>query len=143
MPRAVIVYAAFTLFSASLRQTRNASVPRGSWGLDMTAARCKAHRRGSHVDHVAVVDEAVSTPLSRRARLMGATALAGGALRGLAIAAGIVTLFGGAPALAQCFSGTGGTLLSAACNVTAATGADSTVGFLQSRPPARAAHRVE
>jgi len=71
----------------------------------MTAARCKAHQRGSHVRYIAVVDEVVSTPLSRRARLMGASALAGGALRGLAIAAGIVTAFGASPAFAQCASG--------------------------------------
>ena len=74
----------------------------------MTAARSKAHRRGSHVHYVAVVDEAVSTPLSLRARLMGASALAGGALRGLAIAAGIVTVFGASPASAQCASGATG-----------------------------------
>ena len=70
----------------------------------MTAARCKAHRRGSHVDHVAVVDEAVSTPLSRRARLMGATALAGGALRGLVLVTGLaatVPMLVPSPAAAQ------------------------------------------
>jgi len=40
---------------------------------------------------------------------MGASAIAGGALRGLAIvagAAGMATAFGAAPASAQCFSGT-------------------------------------
>src|SRR5262245_36831277 len=58
----------------------------------------------------------------RRARFMGASAIAGGALRGLAIAAGIVTVSGASPALAQCFSGAAGpgTLLSFQCDVAAA-----------------------
>src|SRR5262245_16656517 len=93
-------------------------------GLDMTAARRKAHRRDSHVDHVAVVDEAVSTTLSRRARLMGASALAGGALHGLAIAAGIVTVFGASPAFAQCYSTMTG--LAGDCTAVVPTGANAT-----------------
>ena len=64
--------------------------------------------------------------LALLAGIMGASAIAGGALRGLAIAAGIVTVFGATPAAAQCFSGTGGTLLMPACNITAATGVAST-----------------
>src|SRR5262245_22869620 len=92
----------------------------------MTAARWKAHRRGSHVDHVAVVDEAVSTPLSRCARLMGAIALAGGALRGLAIAAGIVTVFGASPAVAGCQSSATDLSAGTSCAATASTGANST-----------------
>src|SRR5262245_57613575 len=63
---------------------------------------------------------------SSRARLMGASALAGGALRGLAVAAGMVTVFGSAPASAQCFSGLVGNLLTANCDITAATGINST-----------------
>jgi hypothetical protein len=41
---------------------------------------------------------------ARRAGLLATSALAGGALRGVA-AAGLVAAFGAAPALAQCFSG--------------------------------------
>src|SRR5262245_15834770 len=60
-----------------------------------------------------------------RARLLGASAIAGGALRSLA-AVGMVTGFGAAPALAQCFSGAAGNLLTASCEHAAATGVNST-----------------
>src|SRR5262245_3618814 len=42
-----------------------------------------------------------------RAGLLGTSALSGTGLRGLAVAAGVVTAFGASPALAQCFSGLG------------------------------------
>jgi hypothetical protein len=73
---------------------------RGSRGADMKTKRIKATRTGSPVDRIAVVCESMSIPGNRRARLLGASALAGGALRGFAIAAGMVTVFGGAPAFA-------------------------------------------
>src|SRR5262245_56218877 len=46
----------------------------------------------------------INVSISRRARLLGASALASGALRGMAIAAGIVTVFGGSPTSAACLS---------------------------------------
>jgi hypothetical protein len=63
--------------------------------------------------------------LSRRARFMGASAIAGGVLRSLAVAAGMVTVFGSSPASAQCFSGAvpPGTLLGLECQITAAPAA--------------------
>src|SRR5256884_7909644 len=57
-------------------------------------------------------------------RLMGASAIAGGPLRGLAAAAGMVTVFGGTPALAQCASTNTG--FTGTCAAAAATGGDST-----------------
>jgi hypothetical protein len=75
----------------------------------MKTRRIKATLR---VHDVAVAGASTGISISLRARLMGASAIAGGALRGLAIAAGMVTAFGGAPALAVCFSGNAGTLLS-------------------------------
>src|SRR5690349_11629067 len=58
--------------------------------------------------------------------LLASTMLNGGTLRSLAVAAGMMTAFGVSPALAQCFSGTGGVLDTAACEHTAATGVNST-----------------
>src|SRR5262249_45258852 len=80
---------------------------------------------------IAVAREAISSiPLSpRRPRLMGASAIAGGALRSLAIAAGVVTVFGAAPAFAQVGCQSAATDLSAGaggCLATAATGGSST-----------------
>src|SRR5262245_51537429 len=73
---------------------------------------------------IAVACQAIENAGSQRARLMGASALAGGALRGLAVAAGMVAAFGGAPARAQCFVNAVGTL-SGPCFSTA-TGSSST-----------------
>ena len=92
----------------------------------MKTGKLEAEPHGSQVHDIAIADEAINTPVSRRARLMGASALAGGTLLGLAIAAGVATVFGASPAAAQCFSGTGGNLLMAACDVTAASGLAST-----------------
>src|SRR5262249_61071212 len=61
LPQAVNV--AFT-FLCLLYVKHATQVAWEAGGLDMTAARRKAHRRDSHVDHVAVVDEAVSTTLT-------------------------------------------------------------------------------
>ena len=76
----------------------------GGLGVDMKTGKLKANPRTARVYDIAVGCE-ISIPVSRRARLMGASAIAGGALRGLAVAAGMVTVFGASPALAQCFSG--------------------------------------
>src|SRR5437016_14205720 len=66
----------------------------------------------------------------RRSRLLASTVLNGGTLRSIAAAAGMMTAFGASPALAQCFSGTGGNIAGAGCTVTVATGNASTaVGF--------------
>src|SRR5262245_44441692 len=93
--------------------------------------RTNANSHGSQTDQVAAACKPIDVAGSRRARLMGASAIAGGTLRGLAIAAGMVTVFGAAPAMAQCFSGVGGNLLLGGCQSTAATGINSTaVGFM-------------
>src|SRR5262249_1441778 len=76
---------------------------------------------------MAVAREAISSiPVSRRARLMGASAIPGGALRGLAIVSGMGTVVGASPALAQGFSGAAGVLDTPACEPTAATSGSST-----------------
>jgi hypothetical protein len=49
--------------------------------------KLNADLRGPHVRDIAVAGESISICLGRRARLMGASALAGGALRSLAVAA--------------------------------------------------------
>ena len=67
-----------------------------------------------------------SDPRDRRARLVASSILCGGTLRGLAVAAGMMTVAGISPAFAQCFSGIGGNIAGAGCTVTAATGAFST-----------------
>ena len=61
-----------------------------------------ASQNRARVRDLAVADEPVGVPISRRAGLMGASALARGALRSLAVAAGMATVFGAAPAAAQC-----------------------------------------
>src|SRR5262245_61368740 len=99
---------------------------RGSRGADMKTTRINASAHASHVDHAVVAWKPIEIAISHRARLMGASALAGGALRGLAIAAGMVAVFGASPASAQCFSGTAGVLDTGACEHAAATGAQST-----------------
>jgi hypothetical protein len=90
----------------------------------MTAGTSNANRRCAHLHHGAAAGESIDMPLSRRARLLGASALAGGALRSLAIAAGMVTVFGAAPAFAQCRSTDTG--FTGTCAATAAIGANST-----------------
>jgi hypothetical protein len=75
-------------------------VSRGAGGLDVKTGKLNANQSTPRVRDIAVAPEAICIPLSRRARLMGASAIAGGTLRGLAVAAGMVTVFGGAPALA-------------------------------------------
>src|SRR5262245_54412235 len=61
---------------------------------------------GSQVRELVIADWAIGMPGNRRARLMGASALAGGTVRCLVVAAGIVMIFG-TPAAAACRSGTG------------------------------------
>src|SRR5437899_3043566 len=61
-----------------------------------------------------------------RAGLLATSALSAAGLRGVAVAAGMVTVFGAAPALAQCLSGTVGNLLAAGCLPAATGGAAST-----------------
>ena len=61
--------------------------------------------RSSQGHEVGIAGEPLNVSIGRRARLMGASALAGGALRSL-VAAGMATVFGASPAMAQCFSGT-------------------------------------
>jgi hypothetical protein len=61
-----------------------------------------------------------------RAQSLASCILDGGTVRSLAAAAGMMTALGVSPAFAQCFSGTAGTLASASCDVTAATGPNST-----------------
>ena len=63
--------------------------------------RINPNLRGPQASDVAVGGKPIKVAGNRRARLMGASALAGGALRGLAIAAGMVTIFGAATARAQ------------------------------------------
>jgi trimeric autotransporter adhesin len=92
----------------------------------MRMGKLDAEPEGSRVDEVAIAGESISISGSQRARLMGASALAGGALRGLSIAAGMATAFGATPAAAQCASGATGNITTAACDVTAATGVNST-----------------
>src|SRR5260370_33768432 len=78
-------------------------------GFDVRTRTSHASQNRSCVRDLAVADEPVGIPISRRAGLMGASALAGGGLRGLAIAAGMVAVFGGAPAFAACCSTNTGT----------------------------------
>jgi hypothetical protein len=88
----------------------------------MTAGSSKATRNRAPVDRVAIPGESIGIPLSRRARLMGASALAGGAWRGLAIAAGMVTVFGGTPAFAGCQSSATDLSAGTSCAAIASTG---------------------
>jgi YadA head domain repeat (2 copies) len=102
---------------------------RGSRGADMKTTRINATSLGPHVNHVAAAHKPIEIAGNRRARLLGASALAGGALRGLVVAAGMATVFGGAPALAQVGCQSAATDLSAGaggCLAAAATGVAST-----------------
>ncbi len=98
----------------------------------MKKGKLKANPRTVHVHGIAVAGDSISIPRSRRARLLGASALAGDAFRSFAIAAGVVTALGTAPAFAQvgCQSDTSDLTAGGSCLAAAATGANSTaVGF--------------
>src|SRR5947207_5480240 len=84
-----------------------------------TAARARPPAAAARVSAFA------GAPFRPRARLLAGTVLTGGTLRSLAAAAGMMTVLGVSPALAQCFSGAGGVLNTAACDA-AATGTAST-----------------
>ena len=95
----------------------------------MKKGKLKANLRTVHVHGIAVAGDSISIPRSRRARLLGASALAGDALRRLAIAAGVVTALGASPAFAQNAILDPG-LAAGVCLPAAATGTNSTaVGF--------------
>src|SRR5262249_56088933 len=68
----------------------------------MKRGRIKADPSGPRFNDIG--GETIDIPVSRHARLLGASALAGGVLRGLAIAAGMVTALGASPVFAQCAS---------------------------------------
>src|SRR5262245_54191680 len=59
-----------------------------------------------------------------RAALLGSSALAGGTLRGLALATGMVVAFGASPAFAQCYSTMTG--LAGDCTAVVPTGTNAT-----------------
>jgi hypothetical protein len=101
-------------------------VSRGAGGLDVKTGKPNANQSTPRVRDIAVACEATDIPVSRRARLMGASALAGGALRGLAVAAGMVTVFGGAPAFAGCQSSATDLSAGTSCAATASTGVQAT-----------------
>jgi hypothetical protein len=82
----------------------------------MKTRRVNANRDDPRVHDIAVTGESPRIPISRRTRLMGASAVAGGALRGLAVGTGMMMAVGGTPAFAQvpalpCFSGLPGALV--------------------------------
>jgi trimeric autotransporter adhesin len=86
----------------------------------------KLNANSSRVHDITIAGAAIGVPVSRRAHLMGASALGGGA-RGLVIAAGMMTVLGAAPAFAQCSSDAAGTLSGGgACAADIAAGANST-----------------
>ena len=105
--------------------------PRGM-GAKVATGRVDAARAGWGAGPIAAGDDTIAIRMSRRAHLMGASAMAG-ALRSMAIAAGMLTVFGGAPAAADCAStgagftgtctatatGTGSTAVGAGANATA------------------------
>jgi trimeric autotransporter adhesin len=99
---------------------------RGAGGLGVETGKLNANQSTPRVHDIAVAREAICIPLSRRARLMGASAIAGGALRSLAVAAGMVTVFGGAPAFAGCQSSATDLSAGTSCAATASTGTNST-----------------
>src|SRR5262249_27636665 len=101
---------------------------RGSRGADMKTTRINASAHASHVDHAVVAWKPIEIAISHRTRLMGASSIAGGALRGLVVAAGMVTVLGASPALAQCFSGGGSGLTTggAGCDAVVPAGANAT-----------------
>jgi hypothetical protein len=78
---------------------------RGSRGADMKTTRINATSLGPYVNHVAAAHKPIEIAGNRRARLMGASAIASGGLRSLAAAAGMMTALGASPVLAQCLSG--------------------------------------
>jgi YadA head domain repeat (2 copies) len=114
-------------FAFVARTGAAAMLQRRAGGLVVRTRTVKAVHNRSRIHDIAVANEPIGIPISRRARLMGASALAGGALRSLAVAAGMAAVFGAAPAMAQCSSNAGGTLSGAgACAAAAATGTQST-----------------
>ena len=90
----------------------------------MGTGKLDAEPEGSRVHEIAIAGESISNSGSQRARLMGASALTGGAVRGFAIAAGMVTAFGATPALADCASDTPS--FTGSCTAAAAIGVNST-----------------
>jgi len=60
-------------------------------GADMKTAASRGSQNRPRVRDLALVGESIAMPLSRRARLLGVSALAGGTLRSLAIAAAGLT----------------------------------------------------
>ena len=111
-------------FAFVARTGAAAMLQRRAGGLVVRTRTVKAVHNRSRIHDIALANEPIGIPISRRARLMGASAIAGGTLRGLAVAAGMVTVFGGAPALAQCASTNTG--FTGTCAAAAATGANST-----------------
>src|SRR5262249_7840097 len=94
----------------------------------MKRGRIKADPSGPRFNDIG--GETIDIAVSRHARLLGASALAGGVLRGLAIAAGMVTALGASPVFAQCASSATDLNGAGSCAATAATGTFSTaVGF--------------
>src|SRR5262245_32067206 len=92
----------------------------------MKTGKFGAGPAGPHPRNIAIGHESISTPTSRRGRLMAGSALAGGALRYLAVAAGMATVLGASPALAQfgCQSAANDLSAGGNCTATAATGAN-------------------
>ena len=105
--------------------SRDRARPHEQFGLLVDPAR--GDQPEHPPDFLAVADEPVGVPISRRAGLMGASALARGALRSLAVAAGMATVFGAAPAAAQCRSNPLGGF-SGTCNAQATGPASTAVG---------------
>src|SRR5260370_16643368 len=66
---------------------RTDAMARCALGADMKTAASRGSQTRPRVRDLALAGESIDMPLSRRARLLGASALAGGALRSLAIAA--------------------------------------------------------
>src|SRR5260221_6541296 len=66
---------------------RTDAMARCAHGADMKTAASRGSQNRPRVRDLALAGESIDMPLSRRARLLGASALAGGALRSLAIAA--------------------------------------------------------
>jgi hypothetical protein len=74
-------------FAFVARTGAAAMLQRRAGGLVVRTRTVKAVHNRSRIHDIAVVNEPIGIPISRRARLMGASAIAGGTLRGLAVAA--------------------------------------------------------
>src|SRR5260370_29927624 len=70
---------------------RTDAMARCAHGADMKTAASRGSQNRPRVRDLALVGESIAMPLSRRARLLGVSALAGGTLRSLAIAAAGLT----------------------------------------------------